>query len=138
MWICVTVTIKISKQLHNQLKLKFNDDDIDSIAETILSKYVQGDLTEELDLIRKLNNKRVELINLESELLEFYEAHNIVDENDFNKVLETINRIYTNTGMIGRNQVKSISNRKKVPYSHVISYLKDNDYNIVNYTGLKK
>ena len=131
--------IEIDADLYKEASTRVEN--ISQFIEQQLTILVNDEFNEEFQLLNELSQKMDEIKEIETRLTRIRKRRIQRVSNDelYEDVLVTINRIHDNLGMIGKNQIKSIAKRNNVSYDGLLDYLKKNgEYEIVNFTGVNR
>lgn len=132
-------TILIDEQLWDSVK---NDLDI-SLGEFVEQslRLFSGEDTEMGKLMKKASQLQSELNQIQGRM---YKLQNKNRENNNNqelyeKAMVTVNRIHSELGYIGKNQIRRIANQNEINSEHFLRYVqKQDDIIVKNYGALPK
>lgn len=94
----------------------------------------------EQKVLDKICSKKQELHALEDKLYSIQEAKKLKKENgiDFSNCMIPVNRLVSNQGNIGRNQLRNIAHQNDVSSEDLEQHCIENDIEIVNFAEVPK
>lgn len=133
------ITIEINTDLYLSAKDKL-DLSIDEFVEYSMSMFVHND-DEYSKLFSKGCKTYTELQKIKARMykLELKNRKNEDNQEAYDNAMETVNRIHSNMGYIGKNQLRKIANQNDLNHDALIKYVSDlGIYDIRNFGGLPK
>lgn len=113
----------------------------DEFVEYSLIMYMNASDDEYSRLFRKgvkafneFNNIKEKLYSLQSRDDENFNT----ESKEYQQTIDTINRIHSSLGYIGRNQIRKIANQNNINPNKLIKHLEDTGYNIENFGAMPK
>ena len=95
---------------------------------------------EEDELLKKKKKKREEINVLEDELCSYRKKRLKKSQENhlFDTAMISINRLYTNLGEVGKNQIKNIARSNHIPYDLLLNHCYEQNIKIVNFGAVPK
>lgn len=131
------VTVNINKELYLQAKSNL-EMSVDDFIEYSLSLYLSKDTNDEYARVfRQACKLYNDLENVKKKLHKLGDTS--MTETDYSECIETINRIHTKLGYIGRNQIRKIAKNNNVSPVGLLDYVEASGvYDVRNFGDAPK
>ena len=95
---------------------------------------------EEDAILKTIAEKREEINVLEDELCSYRKKRLQKSQENhlFDTAMVSINRLHENLGEVGKNQIKNIAKRNRIPYDLLLNHCYEQNLKIVNFGAVPK
>ena len=132
--VCITVESEIWDEAGIKLASR------SEFCENQLRLFLDLNNDAEDKLLQQIQEKRDEINVLEDKLCTYRKERLTKAQDSFilDGPMESLNRIHSKLGEVGKNQIKKFAKKNSIPYDLLLEHCKESELNIVNFAEAPK